>query len=125
MPSLNKVTLIGHLGKDPELRHIQSGTPVCNFSMATSEKYEDKETTCWHRVVVWGKLAEICDQYLSKGRLVYIEGRLQYREWEDREGNKRTATEIVASHMLMLTRGKDAEEKKGPRPEDAFDNLPF
>jgi len=140
--SLNKVMLIGHLGRDPEIRFMPSGKAVANFSMATTESWSDKdgnkeERTEWHRIVVFGKLAEICNQYLSKGRQVYIEGRLQTREWEDKEGNKRTTTEVVVSDMIMLggrtdsegnTRkkaaGKDAE---APPPNDygKDDEIPF
>lgn len=107
MSSVNKVILIGHLGRDPEMRFTKSGDGVCNFSIATSEKWKDKsgekkEQTTWHRIVIWGKLAEIASEYLSKGKQVYIEGRLQTREWEDKEGVKHHTTEIVASNMTML-----------------------
>jgi single-strand DNA-binding protein len=128
--SLNKVTLIGHLGRDPEMRFMPSGSAVANFSIATTESWKDKdgnkeERTEWHRIVVYGKLAEICNQYLSKGRQVYVEGRLQTKEWEDRDGNKRTTTEVVVSEMIMLGGRADAEgndKKKAsgkPPPEDA------
>ena len=108
MAGLNKVTLIGNLGRDPEVRYTPDGTAVANFSIATSEEWTDKtsgekkERTEWHRVVVFRRLAEICGEYLSKGRQVYIEGKLQTREWQDKDGNKRSTTEIVASQMLML-----------------------
>ncbi len=107
MASVNRVILVGNLGRDPELRYIQSGQAVANFSVATNEKWRDKEgnnqeRTEWHRIVVWGKSAENCAQYLVKGRSVYIEGKLQTREWEDREGNKRTTTEIVAQTVQFL-----------------------
>jgi|ERR1700675_393692 len=107
--SVNKAILVGRLGRDPETRFISSGQAVCNFSMATDESYKDKngerqKRTEWHRIVVWGKLAEICQQYLKKGMLVYIEGRIQTRQWEDkRDGTKKTSTDIVASEMKMLT----------------------
>jgi single-strand DNA-binding protein len=105
---VNRVFLVGRLGRDPEMRHTGSGTPVANFSLATNESWnnqsgERQERTEWHNIVVWSKLAEICNQYLSKGQLVYIEGRLQTREWDDRDGNKRRTTEIVASGMRMLS----------------------
>jgi len=108
--SVNKVILIGNLGRDPEVRYAQSGTAVANFTLATNESWNNKdgqreERTEWHRVVVFGKLAEICGQYLQKGKQVYIEGRLQTRSWEDRGGNKRYTTEIVAANMVMLSRG--------------------
>ena len=109
MAGINKVILVGHLGRDPELRYTQSGQPVANFTLATSESYskrdgEREERTEWHRIVAWGRLAEICAEYLSKGRQIYIEGRIQTREWEDREGEKRRTTEIVAREMQMLGR---------------------
>ena len=104
---VNRAILIGRLGRDPELRHTSSGTPVANFSVATDEFWNDsngerQRRTEWHNVVVWSRLAEICNQYLTKGKLVFIEGRIQTREWDDRDGNKRRTTEIVASDMRML-----------------------
>ncbi len=107
MASVNKVMLIGNLGRDPELRYTQGGSAVCNFSVATNERWRDKdgnnqERTEWHRIVVWGKQAENCAQYLQKGRTVFIEGRLQTRDWEDREGNKRQTTEINAMTVQFL-----------------------
>ncbi|MCS5634943.1 MAG: single-stranded DNA-binding protein [Myxococcota bacterium] len=108
MASVNKVILIGNLGRDPELRYTQNGQPVANFSLATSENWTDKtsgekvEKTEWHRVVVWGRTAEHCSQYLSKGRSVYIEGRLQTRDWEDKEGQKRSTTEVNALTVQFL-----------------------
>lgn len=105
--SVNKVMLIGRLGQDPELKYTASGTPVSNFSMATNESWSDKsgqrqERTEWHRIVVWGKLAEICHQYLNKGRQAFIEGSLQTRSWEDQNGNKRYSTEVVAKNVQFL-----------------------
>lgn len=107
MPSLNKVLLIGHLGQDPELRYLPSGQPVANFSVATSEKWKGKdgntsEKTEWHRIVVFGKVAENCKQYLVKGSPVYVEGRLQTREWQNKEGQKQRTTEIVAQSVQFL-----------------------
>lgn len=107
MAGVNKVILVGNVGRDPELRHTKTNTAVCSFSLATSEKWTGKdgnkeEKTEWHRIVIWGKLAEISGEYLSKGKQVYIEGRLQTREWEDSDGNKKQTTEIVASNMTML-----------------------
>ena len=107
MAGVNKAILIGNLGRDPELRYTQSGQAVVNFSIATSENWTDKngekqERTEWHRIVVWGKTGENCAQYLSKGRTVYVEGRIQTREWEDREGQKRTTTEINAQTVTFL-----------------------
>jgi len=107
MASVNKVILVGNLGRDPELRYIQSGQAVANFTLATNDRWRDKEgnnqeRTEWHRIVVWGKSAENCAQYLQKGRSVYVEGRLQTREWEDKEGNKRQTTEVVAQAVQFL-----------------------
>ena len=107
MAGVNKAILIGNLGRDPELRHTQSGQAVVNFSIATSENWTDKsgekqERTEWHRIVAWGKTGELCAQYLSKGRTVYVEGRIQTREWEDREGQKRTTTEINAQTVTFI-----------------------
>ena len=107
MSGVNKVILVGNLGRDPEVRYTKSGQAVASFSLATSERWTGKdgnkeEKTEWHRIVAWGKLGEICGEYLSKGKQVYIEGRLQTREWDDKEGNKKQTTEIVASNMTML-----------------------
>jgi single-strand DNA-binding protein len=106
--SINKVILVGRLGRDPELKYTASGTPFCRFSMATDDSWTDKgsgertERTEWHNIVVWDKLAEICNNYLAKGRMVYIEGSLQTREWDDQEGNKRKTTEVRARDMVLL-----------------------
>jgi single-strand DNA-binding protein len=111
MKSVNKVILIGRLGRDPEMKYTGTGTPFCRFSIATDEGWTDKnsgektERTEWHNIVVWDKLAEICNSYLTKGRLVYIEGSLQTREWDDQEGNKRKTTEIRARDMVLLGGG--------------------
>ncbi|MFP6605780.1 MAG: single-stranded DNA-binding protein [Myxococcota bacterium] len=107
MAGVNKAILIGNLGRDPELKYTQSGQAVVNFSIATSENWTDKsgekqERTEWHRIVAWGKTGELCAQYLSKGRTVYVEGRIQTREWEDREGQKRTTTEINAQTVTFI-----------------------
>ena len=105
---INKAILVGNLGRDPEIRYTASGMAVANFSIATTERWKDKSTgemqdkTEWHKIVAWGKLGEICGEYLSKGRQVYIEGRIQTREWQDKDGNKRYTTEIVANEMKML-----------------------
>ena len=108
MASLNKVMLIGNLGKDPEVRYTASGTAVASFSLATSEKFKNKsgeweEKTEWHNVTLWSRLAEIAGEYLSKGKTVYIEGRLQTRKWQDRDGKDRYTTEIVGEKMQMLS----------------------
>ena len=107
MASVNKVILVGNLGRDPELRYTQGGQGVANFTLATNERFQDKEgnrqeRTEWHRIVVWAKTAENCAQYLHKGSSVYLEGRLQTREWEDKDGNKRSTTEIVAQVVQFL-----------------------
>lgn len=111
MAGVNKAILVGNLGRDPELRTTPNGQSVVNFTLATSETWTDKsgervERTEWHRIVVWGRTAEMCAQYLSKGRTVYIEGRIQTREWEDKDGNKRYTTEINANTVNFI----------GPRP---------
>ena len=105
--SVNKVILVGRLGRDPETRYTGGGQAVANFSVATDETYNDKagdrqKRTEWHKIVVWGKQAEIAQQYLKKGSLVFIEGRIQSREWQDKEGQKRTSFEVVASNFRML-----------------------
>jgi len=135
--SVNKVMLIGNLGKDPELRYAPSGSAVASFSLATSEQWKDQEgnpqeRTSWHNVVVWGKLAEIAAEYLKKGRKVYIEGRLQYRDYETKDGNKRYVTEIVASDLIMLSspRQDGGEKEEGgsgvpPTVSEEKEDLPF
>src|SRR5210317_1816237 len=105
---INKVILIGNLGADPEIRYTQSGTPVVNFRIATTERWKNQEgqqqeQTEWHNIVAWRRLAEICGEYLSKGSRVYIEGKLQTRKWQDQNGNDRYSTEIVANDMKMLS----------------------
>jgi single-strand DNA-binding protein len=107
---INKVILIGYLGNDPEMRHTPNGAGVCEFRLATNEAWTDKqgqrqERTEWHRVVVWGKKAEVCSKYLSKGRQVYVEGRLRTRTWDDKDGNKRYTTEVVANDVQFLGGG--------------------
>ena len=104
---VNKATLIGRLGKDPEVRYTPDGTMITNFNLATDEQWKDKngekvQKTEWHRIVTFGKLAEICGNYLVKGKLIFIEGRIQTRSWEDKDGVKRFTTEIVANNMQML-----------------------
>lgn len=111
--SVNKVIIVGRLGQDPELKYTPSGSAVCNFSVATSETWADKsgqkqERTEWHRVVVWGKLGELCNQYLAKGRQAYVEGSLRTRSWEDKTGQKKFTTEIMASSVQFLSAGAGA-----------------
>jgi len=107
MAGVNKAILVGNLGRDPELRQTPSGQSVCNFTLATSESWTDRngervERTEWHRIVAWGKTGELCAQYLNKGRTVYVEGRIQTREWEDKDGNKRYTTEINAQTVNFI-----------------------
>ena len=107
MSSLNKILLIGHLGKDPEMRYTPEGTPVATFSLATSENWTDKngtrqEHTEWHNIVAWNRLADLSKRFLTKGRQVYIEGRLRTREWNDREGNRRRTSEVIVSQIVLL-----------------------
>jgi single-strand DNA-binding protein len=112
--SVNKVILVGRLGKDPELKYTTGGVPVATFSLATDESFKDKtgekqNRTEWHRIKAWNKLAEICGEYLSKGKLVYIEGSIRSHEYQDQSGNKRTAYEIIANQMQMLGSKADSE----------------
>ena len=129
MGSVNRVIVVGNLGRDPEVRFSGSSQAVANFSVATSEKWKDKggqmqERTEWHRVVAWGKLGELCGQHLKKGRTAYVEGRLQTREWQDKDGGKRTSTEIVASNVVFLG-GRGGGEHEQAAPEAEPDNIPF
>ena len=119
---VNRVILIGRLGRDPEIRYTQSSMPVANFSLATNERWAGQdgsrqERTEWHNIVVFGKLADICGQFLKKGKLVFIEGRLQTREWDDRDGNKRRTTEVVANNMQMLDSRGGGEGDSGDAGE--------
>ncbi len=145
MSGVNKAILVGNLGSDPEIRQTGTGIPVANFSLATSENFKSRDgerqtRTEWHKVVAFGKLAEICGQYLQKGKQVYIEGRIQTRSWEDQSGNKKYTTEIIANQMVMLGRagdgggryggdqqGGDQYEDGGSQvpPADDDDDLPF
>ena len=137
MSGVNKVILIGNLGKDPEVRYLDSGIAVANFSLATTENYRNKEgekvsQTEWHNVVLWRGLAEIAEKYLKKGSSVYIEGRIRNRKWEDKEGNTRYNNEILADNMTMLGgRSNDSNQDIGSnqntsKSEDSSENdLPF
>jgi single-strand DNA-binding protein len=136
MAGVNKVILVGRLGGDPEIRYTNTGTAVANFSLATSTNWTNKdgekeERTEWHRIVAFGRLGEICGEYLNKGKQVYVEGRLQTRSWEDKEGNRRKTTEIVANQLQMLgapsgerppTEGDMGGPGEEPIPED---DIPF
>ena len=128
MASVNKVIVLGNLGKDPDLRHLPNGDAVCNFSLATTESWKDKEgnkqdKTEWHNVVIFRKLAEIAGEYLKKGRPVYIEGRLQTRKWQDKEGKDRYTTEIVADQMQMLGSRDEAKEVAKTSTPVNFDDM--
>lgn len=124
--SVNKVILIGRLGRDPEVKYTPSGAPVAKFSLATDESFKDKtgekqERTEWHNIVAWNKLAEICGEYLTKGKLVFIEGSIRSRQWQDQSGNKRTSYEIIANQMQMLGSKSDTDRMSAgmarPSPE--------
>jgi single-strand DNA-binding protein len=125
---LNKVMIIGRLGRDPEMRYTPSGRPVTHFSVAVNRTWNTSEgerrtDTEWFNVVAWGNLAEICKQFLKKGHQVYIEGRLQSRSWEDSEGNKRSSTEVVANEMIMLEERRENQESNPQTDQD--EELPF
>lgn len=150
MASVNKVIIVGNLGADPEVRYTQGGQIVVNFNIATNERWTNKQTnqpeerTEWHRIVVWGRLAELCRDYLAKGRPVYLEGRLQTRKWEDKQGQTRYTTEIIAQAIQFLGAPQGREDKisdasspsshaepeavttqGGPPPFDASEDIPF
>ena len=137
MAGVNKVILVGNLGKDPEVRYLEGGTAVANFSLATSETYKDRsgqrvEQTEWHNIVVWRKLAEVAEKFLKKGMTIYVEGKLRSRSWDDKEGQKRYTTEIVADTFTILSKKENGRENtsqenleddnSGPRTTD---DLPF
>ena len=134
MAGVNKVMLIGNLGKDPEVRYLDNGVAVANFSLATTENYKNKEgervsQTEWHNIVLWRGLAEVAEKYLKKGASIYIEGKIKNRKWEDKEGNTRNNTEILADNMTMLG-GRQSQENVAPTPAndtsaDKADDLPF
>ncbi len=131
MASVNKVILIGRLGRDPEMKYLPSGTPVVNFSLATTERASSKdggqrpERTEWHNIVAYSKLAELINQYLKKGRAAYIEGRIQTRSWDDRDGNKKSRTEIVANNVQFLDSrdsGSSSSTQSAP-PVEAYNQV--
>jgi len=141
MAGVNKVILVGNLGKDPEVRHLEGGTAVANFPLATTETYKDKSgqrqsQTEWHNIVLWRGLAEVAEKYLKKGNQIYLEGNLRSRSWEDKEGNTRYITEVVADSMTMLGSKKDSEDRQSSPtsyekndepivPTEEDDDLPF
>lgn len=143
MAGINKVILVGNLGKDPEVRYLEGGVAVANFTLATSENYKDKSgekqtATEWHNIVLWRGLAEIAEKYLKKGNQVYIEGKLRTRQWQDKEGNNRYTTEVVGDNMQMLGGRNDSNNnapQSTPQPKvekpdvdispSADDDLPF
>lgn len=126
MAGVNKVILVGRLGQDPEIRYTPSGNCVANFSVATSQEWKDKDTgekhenTEWSRIVAWNKLAEICGEYLSKGRQFYIEGRLQTRSWKDKDGNTRYITEVIARNVQFLGSSNGGGNQERYRKEDDY-----
>jgi single-strand DNA-binding protein len=118
MAGVNKVILIGNLGKDPEVRYLEGGIAVANFPVATTETFRDKmgnkqEQTEWHQIVLWRKLAEVAEKYLRKGQQVYIEGKIRSRSWEDKEGNKRYTTEIFGDVLTILSRPQNQDQQQG------------
>ena len=140
MSGVNKVIIVGRLGADPEIRTVSSGQTVCRMNLATSENWTDREgqrqeRTEWHRVIVWGRMAEVCGQHLSKGRQIYVEGRLQTRSWEDDQGQKKYTTEIVANTVKFLGSADRQSSSSGAgtnsqefTPEPSFDStedIPF
>ena len=134
MAGVNKVILVGNLGKDPEVKYLDNGVAVANFSLATTENYKNKEgekvsQTEWHNIVLWRGLAEVAEKYLKKGASVYIEGKIKTRKWEDKDGNTRYNTEILADNMTMLGGKKDSQENTTNPPQetasDKADDLPF
>ena len=129
--TVNKVILIGNLGKDPEVRHLENGTVVANFPIATSESYTDKNTgqkvenTDWHDIVVWRGLASIVEKYVRKGQKVYIEGKLRKRSWQDKENNTRYATEIIADELTILSRPENtSQQSKSPYGDEGIPDKP-
>ncbi len=129
MASVNKVILIGNLGADPEIKYTQGNTPVANLRIATSERWQDKSTnewqerTEWHRVVAWRHLAERAERYLRKGKQVYVEGRIETRQWQDRDGNTRYTTEVVARDLMILGRREEGDAP-GPQRESRGQSAP-
>jgi single-strand DNA-binding protein len=129
---MNKAQVIGNLGSDPEIRYTQQGTPVATFSIASTERWkgqdgQQQEHTEWHRIVVWRRLAETCNEYLKKGSKVYIEGKMQTRKWQDQQGNDRYTTEIIGTSMEMLScqRNNAPENDPGPPPGHEGEDVPF
>lgn len=130
MASFNKIIIVGYLGRDPELRYTPQGTPVCDFSVATTERKKDKsgefqDVTTWFRITLWNRLAELASQYLTKGRQVYLEGRLTSREWQDKEGITRTSLEVTATDLHFIgPRGEEPPVGGGARSEPAVKEMP-
>ena len=125
MANLNRIEIIGNVGKEPEMRFTPSGKPVISFSVAVNSKFGESESTEWFSVVAWDKLAETCNQYLEKGQQVFVEGRLQTRSWEDKEGIKHYKTEIIANKVLFLGQRKQAEKSEEILTEKDPEELPF
>ncbi|MCE3280367.1 MAG: single-stranded DNA-binding protein [Bacteroidetes bacterium] len=134
MAGVNKVILVGNLGKDPEIRHLEGGVAVANFTLATSEYYKDKsgnriEQTEWHSIVVWRGLADVAEKYLKKGMTVYVEGKIRSRSWDDKEGVKHYKTEIVADALTILSKKENSQNNSSEDHGHSFskteDDLPF
>ncbi len=126
MASLNKITVIGNVGTEPEMRFTPNGSPVTNFSVATNRKVNDEDVTTWFRVNAWNKTAEACNQYLKKGQQVYVEGRLEIRKWQDKEDMERTSVEIVAHTVLFLgKKQQSAEDEEQAKPVVEPEDIPF
>jgi single-strand DNA-binding protein len=124
MASLNKITLIGNTGSEPEMRFTPSGKPVTTFSLATNMKFKEETHTEWHNIVTWGKLAEFCNQYINKGQQLYVEGRIQTRKWEGNDGQTHYKTEVIANTVLLLGAKKQTEESEQAE-ETELEELPF
>lgn len=124
MKGVNKVILVGHLGKDPEIQYLDSGVCLAKFSLATTESYKDRngnkvDQTEWHNIVIWRKLAEVAEKYLRKGNAIYLEGKIQTRSWDDKDGNKKYMTEIVADNFVMLDKKSDSSDYSGQKEQRA------
>jgi single-strand DNA-binding protein len=122
MPSVNRAILVGHLGRDPELRYTPNGAALCKFSIATTERYKEQETTTWHNIVAWNKTAEICSEYLKKGAAVYIEGRISNRKYQDQNGNDRYISEIVAERVQFLSKASGRQDEAAAKDDE---DIPF
>ena len=125
MPNINKAILVGHVGNDPEIRYTSNGKAVANFHLATTQKWDGNEKTQWHKIVAWGKTAELCEKYVKKGDPLYVEGSIEYRQWEDKDGNRQYTTEIIVREIQFL--GGKRKEKAPPVASGSDNNnfIPF